>query len=101
MNFNWRIFGGVLVSSLINGFLFGYGQYLEVHSNASSFQVLSNWLNILDGVITAIPLVLFITFYWLGKKTDIVTNLKAALISLLAGSVVGYFIVLDRLQICL
>ncbi len=92
MNFNWRIFGGVLVFSLIIGFLFGYSQYLEVHSNASGFQALTNWLKFLDGVITVVPLILFITFYWLGKRTNVVTNLKAVLISLLLGSVVGYFI---------
>ena len=92
MNFNWRVFGGVLVFSLIQGFLYGYQQYLEVHSNISSFQALTNWLNILNGLVVFVPIVLFITFYWLGKRTDIVTNLKAVLISLLAGSLVGYFI---------
>ena len=92
MNFNWKIFGGVFVFSLIQGFLYVYSQYLVVHSNINNFQAITNWLNFLDGFITFAPLVLFMTFYWLGKRTNIVTNLKAVLISLLAGSVVGYFI---------
>jgi len=92
VNFNWRIFVGVLVFSLIMGFLYGYLQYVEVHFNPSSAQTLVNSLNIIDGIITVVPLVLFVSFYFLGKRTDIVTNLKAVLISLLAGSVVGYFI---------
>ncbi len=90
MKFNWRILGGVLVSSLIMGFLYGYQQYLEVHFNVSS--AFTNWLDIIDGVIIVVPLVLFSSFYLLGKRTDIVANLKTVLISLLLGSVVGYFI---------
>ena len=92
MNFNWRIFGGLLVFSLIQGFLYGYQQYLGAHLNTSNFQTFTNWTDIIDGVFIFVPLVLFITFYLLGKRTDIVANLKTVLISLLTGSVVGYFI---------
>jgi hypothetical protein len=75
------------------GFLYGYVQYFEVHNfTVSSAQAFANWLNIIDGGITAVPLVLFICFYWLGKRTDVVTNLKTVLISLLPRSAIGYFI---------
>ena len=92
MNFNWRIFGGLLVFSLIQGFLYGYQQYLAVHTNINSFQALANWDNIINGVIVFVPLLLFFTAYFLGKRTDIVTNLKTVLISSLTGSLVGYFL---------
>ena len=92
MNFNWRIFGGLLVFSLIQGFLYGYQQYSVVNTNAINFQVLANWDEIISGVIIVVPLVLFIAFYFLGKRTDMVANLKAVLISSLTGSIVGYFI---------
>ena len=88
---NIKLFSVSLILALVSGTITGFFQYLTLW-----------WMNLPNstGIATSLeiaallinPIIIFVVFYYLGKKYDLSKLLVVAVVSIFSGLIIGYWL---------